>query len=99
MRITPSFQRERGPGQHIDFVAPQAGHGAQKEDFPLLRMFDGKFGPRAFEKLHHVEGRPVARPVHRLDFDAAEGQGFGDFHEVANPRHGVGGEEGARPMG
>ena len=36
-------------------------------------MFGGKFGSRSLEKSFHVEGRPVARPVHRPNFDAAEG--------------------------
>src|SRR6476620_7235454 len=62
---------ECSPGQHINFVSSQAGHRAEKEDLVLLGMLGGKFGSRAFEKPYHVEGRPVAWPVHCLDFDPA----------------------------
>lgn len=84
---------KRAPGQHIDFVAAQTSHRAQKEDLVFLGMFDRKLVSRALEQFHHVEGRAVARPVHALNLDAVEGQLFGNFHEVANPRHGVGAEE------
>ena len=49
-------EAERGPGQHIDFVSPQARQSAEQEDLVFLRPWRGQFLPGAFEQFRQVEG-------------------------------------------
>jgi hypothetical protein len=84
---------ERGPGQHIDFVAAKARHRCEEKDLVLFGVIDREFLPCAFQERSHVEGRTVAGDTHLLYLEAGKRARLGKLHNVTNPRDDILSEE------